>query len=153
MEENQTPVEPQVSPIETPATLEAQVVVETEASTTPTTSQEPEMVIVSANPVPVPSEPIIQQPEPLIVRETTTASPSHLRELLDKALVALDFRKQKRFEKIMTLAQKKGSINNDDTQKFLRVSDATASRYLGALARQGKLNRVGKGKATVFKPL
>ena len=43
----------------------------------------------------------------------------------------------------MVLAQKKKFITNDDVQKLLYVSDATATRYLVKLVQQGRLVRAG----------
>lgn len=52
--------------------------------------------------------------------------------------------KRTKLEKIVAFAQKKRAITNDDVEKLLRVSDATATRYLSQLVREGRLKRVGK---------
>jgi DeoR/GlpR family transcriptional regulator of sugar metabolism len=52
-------------------------------------------------------------------------------------------RKQARLEKVVVLAAEKRVVTNDDVQKLLRVSDATATRYLNELVRQGRLKRSG----------
>ncbi|MEK7107474.1 MAG: DeoR family transcriptional regulator [Patescibacteria group bacterium] len=70
-----------------------------------------------------------------------------LLSLRDKALNAIQFRRRARLEKIIALAEKNGSIGNDDVEKLLRVSDATVSRYLSELVRDGKLKRAGHAKA------
>ena len=49
----------------------------------------------------------------------------------------------------MTLFEKKTKIVNDDVEKFLHVSDATALRYLNHLVKLGKIQRVGKTGAGV----
>lgn len=41
-------------------------------------------------------------------------------------------------------------ISNDDVQKLLGVSDATAERYLDELEDEGKLKQVGKTGQSVF---
>ncbi len=40
--------------------------------------------------------------------------------------------------------QEKKSITNDQVEKLLHVSDATATRYLAQLVKDGKLKRIGK---------
>lgn len=66
-----------------------------------------------------------------------------IKSLLVKAQAKIQFNKQKKLEKIIQLAQKKQDITNNDVQKLLRVSDATATRYLVKLVQQGYLARVG----------
>ncbi len=68
------------------------------------------------------------------------------RELLIKAREMIQFRKRKKLEKIMSLFLKQSSITNDDVQKLLYVSDATATRYLDQLEREGKIKRENAGK-------
>ena len=52
----------------------------------------------------------------------------------------------------MALARTKGSITNDDAQKLLRVSDATATRYLAALVKAGKLKRTNHPSQARYEP-
>jgi hypothetical protein len=75
---------------------------------------------------------------------------SIIRALYEKARVALGARKEARLAKIMALVEKRktprhgsGHITNDDVEKLLRVSDATATRYLAELVRRGKLRLIG----------
>src|SRR3989344_9067772 len=86
----------------------------------------------ASTPVPLPTEPSA----PAVV-----SAYAALLSLRDKALSAIQFRRQARLEKIMALATKKKSIGNDDVEKLLHVSDATVSRYLSALVQEGKLDR------------
>lgn len=51
--------------------------------------------------------------------------------------------KQEHKKKIMELAGKQEQIKNDQVQKLLGVSDATAERYLNELEKEGKLKQVG----------
>ena len=53
-----------------------------------------------------------------------------IRALLAKANAKLHSNRQKKLDNLMLMAQKKNIITNDDVQKLLRVSDATATRYL-----------------------
>ena len=48
----------------------------------------------------------------------------------------------------MVFAKAQGGVTNDQAQKLLRVSDATASRYLAQLVKSGRLRlvkAVGRG--------
>jgi len=66
-----------------------------------------------------------------------------IKSLLIKAQAKIQFNKQKKLDKMIQLAQKKQIITNDDVQKLLYVSDATATRYLVKLVEQGRLSRIG----------
>ena len=64
-------------------------------------------------------------------------------------------RKDKRTKNIEELIHKineKGQITNDDVQKMLNVSDATATRYLEILEKKGTIKQVGKkGRGVKYK--
>ena len=48
----------------------------------------------------------------------------------------------------MVFARAQGGVTNDQVEKLLRVSDATASRYLAQLTKTGRLRlvkAVGRG--------
>ena len=100
-------------------------------------------------------------PEPVVPPATTptvetppTPQPtqSSLKSFLQKALESIQFRKKAKLEKIMKLANEKRSITNDQAQKLLHVSDATATRYLSTLVRQGRLKRLGISGSTRYEP-
>lgn len=45
----------------------------------------------------------------------------------------------------------KGKITNDEVEKLLHVSDATATRYLSLLEREGTIKQFGKiGAGVVY---
>ena len=50
----------------------------------------------------------------------------------------------------MTLLQDKGRITNDEAQKELGVSDATATRYLDELEKDNKIIQQGSQKGTFY---
>ena len=51
----------------------------------------------------------------------------------------------------MALLEKHPQITNDQVEKLLRVSDATATRYLEQLKAQGKIHENGTvGKAVSY---
>jgi len=72
--------------------------------------------------------------------------------LLQKiARATIGLRKEKKLAKIMTLFAKHSAITNDDVEKLLHVSDATATRYLAELEMRGKLTQRGKtGHAVTY---
>ncbi len=63
--------------------------------------------------------------------------------LLAKAREAIQFRKRRKLEKIMGMFLKQASITNDEVEKLLHVSDATATRYLEQLEKEGKVKQNG----------
>lgn len=89
--------------------------------------------------------------EPEIVSPSPSSPFSFISSLLEKAREKIRLRKQKRLEKILELARKKGEITNDDVEKLLHVSDATATRYLSQLVKEGKLLRVGPPEKAKYK--
>lgn len=78
-----------------------------------------------------------------------TNTPEHDRELLVKARAKIETIKQQKLAKVLGLFDIKEKITNDDVEKILRCSDATALRYLNELIKQGKIQRVGKTGAGV----
>ena len=69
---------------------------------------------------------------------------SFARELLITARNAIQFRKRKKLDRVMSLFLKQSKITNDEVEKFLHVSDATATRYLSILEKEGKIKQNGK---------
>jgi len=88
---------------------------------------------------PAPLESAVAQAQPLAQQDKAGL----IHDLLVKAQAKIQSNKQKKLDKLAEFAQKKGIITNDDVQKLLRVSDATATRYLVKLVEQGRLTRVG----------
>jgi hypothetical protein len=78
-------------------------------------------------------------PVPIII-----SNKNKIFELLAKAKNAIQFRKRKKLDRVMTLFLKKSKITNDEVEKFLHVSDATATRYLSQLEKENKIKQVGK---------
>lgn len=120
------PSEPTAQPVEP---LVEEVV--SESAPEPATQSDPE-------PAPQPA------PEPQVVASVFPIS--RARELLIKAREMIQFRKRKKLEKIMSLFLKQSSITNDDVQKLVYVSDATATRYLQQLEREGRIKKENAGK-------
>lgn len=107
--------------------------------------------IPTPTPAPVPetpkTEPAKEEPLPVIA----PVAKSRFRELFAKAREVIQFRKRKKLDRLMTLFLKKPQITNDDVEKLLHVSDATAGRYLSILEKEGKIKRSGKtGKGVTY---
>lgn len=100
------------------------------------------------------NEPLPPEPEPIAPEPpsavASTPAPSHsIRDLLNKARVAIQDRKRKKRDKIMQALAKKNHVTNDEVEKLLHISDATATRYLSALEKEGKIKQVGRTGAGV----
>ena len=55
-------------------------------------------------------------------------------------------KRRERLEKVVALALQKRAITNNDVERLLKVSDATATRYLGQLVKEDRLKRTGAPK-------
>ncbi|KKW14521.1 MAG: Signal recognition particle receptor FtsY [Parcubacteria group bacterium GW2011_GWA2_50_10b] len=113
------------------------------SATAPEPSQAPEPV-VEPEPQSVPQPEPISAPEPQVIAPVSLVS--RARELLVKARETIQFRKRKKLDKIMSIFLKQSTIANDDVQKLLYVSDATATRYLDQLEREGRIKKENAGK-------
>jgi len=108
--------------------------------------------IPANEPLPPEPEPIAPTPAPEPPQAASAPVPTHpARDLLVKARATIQDRKHKKLEKILEVLTVKGKITNDEVEKLLHVSDATATRYLSALEKEGKIQQVGKtGKAVEY---
>lgn len=136
------------------AQLPADLSAENSSSTTnpqpadPQTAQIPPNEPLPADPEPTPTP---AAPAAASVAAAPVQNTNFARDLLNKARAAIQSRKQKKLEKILEFLNAKGKITNDEVEKLLHVSDATATRYLSALEKQGKIKQVGKtGKAVTY---
>ena len=53
-------------------------------------------------------------------------------------------------DRILELVKERGRITNDDVQKLLSVSDATATRYLDNMEKDGSITQKGEKGRHVF---
>ena len=137
---NQSESDEPEEPISTPNEPEAPV----DDQLAPVNNNSPESEPIQPTPVqsvavpaPTPVTPTITQTQPSAQQNQT----SFIRALLAKANAKLGSNRQKKLDKLMQLAQKKGFIINAEAQDLLHCSDATATRYLSKLVQQGRLNR------------
>lgn len=106
----------------------------------------------TATPEPMPT-PVQPAPASMPAQAPVVATSARnlARVFLEKAKAVIQLRKQKKLLKIMTLFEKKKHITNDEVEKLLHVSDATATRYLSHLEQQGKITQTGKtGKGVTY---
>lgn len=80
-----------------------------------------------------------------------------MRQLFAKAKATIFTRKQKKLDAIMrlldtrsTYSGRAGRVTNDEVEKLLHVSDATATRYLAQLEKEGRVVQVGKGAGAYY---
>lgn len=99
---------------------------------------------VTESPPPVAPPPVVSPAPPAV-----PVSPDP-RPILAKAREKIRSRKQQKLAKIMEFVAKHKKITNDKVQKLLRVSDATATRYLSELEKQGKIKQVGTKKGSFY---
>jgi hypothetical protein len=101
-----------------------------------------EPALIFSAPIPTPAEPV----------SSPVSSKSNLvRDLLNQARQVIQSRKQKKIDRVMDLFAKRTNITNDEVEKFLYVSDATATRYLEILEKKNKIRQSGKtGKAVSY---
>ena len=117
----------------------------------PPTAQIPANEPIVSAPEPFPEPP--PQPAPQAQFPAPVFAPvlNYARDLAVKARAAIQGRKHKKLDKILEAVTKHGSITNDQVEKMLHVSDATATRYLTQLEKEGKLKQEGKtGKSVKY---
>lgn len=105
----------------------------------------------------IPGNEPLEEPEPEPEKEKPRISylkSQKAKELLVMARNAIQFRKRKKLDRVMSLFLQKSKITNDEVEKFLHVSDATATRYLSILEKEGKIKQSGKtGKSVSYSKL
>ena len=73
------------------------------------------------------------------------------KEKLAKAQLTIQNKKRKKLDLILTLFAKQKNITNDEVEKLLHVSDATATRHLSQLEKEGRIKQNGKtGKGVSY---
>jgi len=128
-----------------PKTLETQDSLSREAESEPVSEpvqvSEPSTAQTPVNePLDNETETSNEQAKPVSVNSKSSLA----RQLLITARNAIQFRKRKKLDKVMSLFLKQPKITNDEVEKFLHVSDATATRYLSILEKEGKIKQNGK---------
>ena len=130
----------------TPATPETQL--EPSAGQTATAMTEPVPVQTTAPEVltiePIPSETVASVVVPVVATTVVQTIKNTVHELLNKAQLTIQNKKRKKIDRVMTLFVKQTKITNNEVEKLLHISDATATRYLATLEKEGKIKQNGK---------
>ena len=155
------PSEPVSAPVIEPTPPPEAAAPVPEPEQTPTQTETPAPAEVSesvpeSTPEPSPSaqgsggtqqaQPEPEQPQPQSTANTTIRPHGDL----VAANAKIQATKQKRLDKIMARLSEKGKITNDEVEKLLRVSDATATRYLDALEKENRIKQTGTTGTGVF---
>jgi len=69
---------------------------------------------------------------------------------MKKRMPALPVPKEEGKKMILEQLEKKGRIANDEVQRLLNTSDASATRYLDELEKEGKVKQVGDTGHAVY---
>jgi hypothetical protein len=136
--ESDEPEQPISAPNESGATVDDQLISVTGEPPISEPIQSAPVQLAPAS-APTPQTPIASQTQLSAQQEEV----GFIHSLLIKAQAKIQSNKQKKLYKIVQLAQNKKIIANEDVQKLLRISSATATRYLVKLVQQGHLIRVG----------
>lgn len=116
--------------------------------------QENQVAQIPANEPTAPAPEPIPVPPPPTQASIITPVVNLARDLAAKARAVIQNRKRVKLDKILAEITKKGSVTNDQVEKLLRVSDATATRYLSQLEKEGKIQQIGKtGKSVKYQRL
>src|SRR3989339_135066 len=70
--------------------------------------------------------------------------------LKEKQIKEKEVRKSKIMELIGTVQSGNARVSNDTVQKMLSISDASATRYLDELEKEGKVRQVGNDGRFVY---
>jgi hypothetical protein len=123
-------------PLDTEASPDSNITIENNGNGTPITEvMEPTAQMAGNEPIDLAEEIKIKERE----------------ENLKLANETRQEKKREKINKILTLFSEKTQITNDEVEKLLHVSDATATRYLEQLEKEAKIRQVGKtGKHTHY---
>ncbi len=69
--------------------------------------------------------------------------PNFIQNLLIRARAKIQERRRKKLDKITALFEAKPEVASRDIQKLLRISSATAKRYMNILEKENKVIQVG----------
>jgi len=141
-------------PVQTSKTRTAQIPVNEPLASEPEIKTEPNIQEIKSKPASVSSSGGANEAKPesekIISVPVIVSNKNKILELLMKAKNAIQLRKRGKLDKVMALFLKKSKITNDEVEKFLHVSDATATRYLSQLEKEGKIKQSGKTGKSVF---
>ncbi|MFA5791443.1 MAG: hypothetical protein WC884_00175 [Candidatus Paceibacterota bacterium] len=82
--------------------------------------------------------------------EQSKATTGKQKDLWKRFLDKVQIGKRKKLDRILALFAKQTKVTNDEVEKYLHVSDATTTRYLSQLEKEGKIIQTGKTGHSVF---
>lgn len=144
---------PEPAPIAPPEPIPEPIQPQAEAPVPPETptAQIPANEPIAPVPEPFPEQPPQPVPQAQVPAPVFAPITNFARDLTIKARAVIQGRKRKKLDKILEFVTAKGSVTNDQVEKLLHVSDATATRYLTQLEKEGKLKQEGKtGKSVKY---
>ncbi len=153
------PTEPSPTPIESApvaeqaASVEPAPVIPEESQSAPEPTMEPPEVEAEVSESQPPAQRASSPPQQQApAAQSPQSVPSAKWSAADRARAVAKHvgRKEARLARVVELAKEKGRITNDDIEKLLHVSDATASRYGTILVQRGLLKREGKGRGASY---
>ena len=92
------------------------------------------------------NEPLVEKENDIPRKREEKAEPPEKEKLgllRQMAQATIQLRIQKKLIKVMALFASQTELTNDEVEKLLHVSDATATRYLAELEKRGKIRQVG----------
>ena len=99
-------------------------------------------------------EPPAPEPQPSVSAPAPIVAPTPISnwksEYQAKGLAKTKQKVEQHLAAILAEAKKKKQITNRDVVKLLRISDATASRYLKMLVARGQVQKSGRGRSVVY---
>jgi hypothetical protein len=146
--ENGEPEEPISAPDEPEIPVDDQPV----SAPTPATDESPISEPVQSIPVQVPppaSAQPLQAPTP--VTQPNSSESIQFRSIQARGRTKIQTNREEKLDKLIQFAQKKQIIDNEEVQVLLHISSATATRYLEALVKQGRLVREGSPRHAKYK--
>ena len=111
---------------------------------------------VSAPTPPTPTTPQTQpsaQPlqTPTSVTQPNSSESNQFRNIQARGRTKIQTNRKQKLDKLIQFAQKKQIVDNEEIQVLLRISSATATRYLVELVKQGRLVREGSPRHAKYR--
>lgn len=91
---------------------------------------------------------------PASAESSDEAKDKQRKENLKRANAKRQEKKREKINEILDLFAKQTNLTNDEVEKLLHVSDATTTRYLETLEKEGKIKQIGKtGKGVRYEKI
>jgi hypothetical protein len=104
----------------------------------------------SSSQITEPALPVIQVEETPVVAPTQINN-FNLQGLAEKMKAAIFGRREKKLVKILEYLSTNGKIENNEIRKLVRVSGATATRYMNILEERKKIEQVGTKRHAFYR--